>query len=119
MTPHGGEIVSVRRNLICDLVLPAWPKLGEACVLPVEDFIIHGLRDDLLDPYRCLFLEAEWPKVPPKSKVHATDSEWYALVKEGVERNIFGEISYEHMFKDKAGNPVLNGAMGVDKIRGK
>ena len=51
--------------------------------------------------------------------MHATDSEWYALVKEGVERKIFGEISYEGIFKDKAGNPVLNGAMGVDKIRGK
>ena len=54
--------------------------------------------------------------MPLKSKVHATDSERYALVKEGVERKIFGEISYEEMFEDKAGNPVLNGAMGVDKI---
>ena len=36
-----------------------------------------------------LLPEEEWPKVPPKSKVHATDSEWYALVKEGVERKIF------------------------------
>ena len=119
VTSYGGEIVSVRRTLICDLVLPVWPKLGEACVLPVEDFIIHELRDDLLDPYRCLLPEEGWPKVPPKSKVHATDSEWYALVKEGVGRNIFCEISYDGIFKDKAGNPVLNGAMGVDKIRGK
>ena len=117
VTSYGGEIVSVRRNLICDLVLPAWPKLGEACVLPIEDFVTQELRDDLLDPYRCLLPEDEWPKVPPKSKVHATDSEWYALVKEGVERKIFGEISYDQIFKDKAGNPVLNGAMGVDKIK--
>ena len=55
--------------------------------------------------------------MPPKSKVHATDSEWYALVKEGVGRKTFGEISYEGIFKDKAGNPVLNGAMGVDKVK--
>ena len=86
--------------------ITAWPKLGEACVLLVEDFITHDLRD-FSDPYRCL---------PPKSKVHATDSEWYALVKEGVERNIFGEISYDGISKDKNGNAVLNGAMGVDKI---
>ena len=117
VTSYGGEIVSVRRTLICDLVLPAWPMLGEAFVLLVEDFITHELRDDLLDPYRCLLPDEEWPKVPPKSKVHATDSEWYALVKEGVERNIFCEISYADLFKDKAGNPVLNGAMGVDKMR--
>ena len=56
----------------------------------MEDFITPELRDDLLDPYRCLPPEGEWPKVSPKSKVHASDSEWYALVKEGVERIIFG-----------------------------
>ena len=47
------------------------------------------------------------------------DSEWYALVKEGVERNIFGEISFDQISKDKNGNPVLNGAMGVDEVRSK
>ena len=95
VTSYGGEIVAIRRTLICDLILPAWPKLGEACVLPVEDLITLGLHDDLLDPYRCLLPEDEWPKVPPKSKAHASDSEWYALVKEGVERKMFGEISYD------------------------
>ena len=55
--------------------------------------------------------------MPPKSKAHATDSEWYALVKEGVERKIFGETSYDEMFRDIAGNPVPNGAMGVGKIK--
>ena len=66
VTSYGGEIVSVRRTLICELVLPAWPKLGEACVLLVEDVITPELRDDLLGPYRCLLPEEEWPKVPLK-----------------------------------------------------
>ena len=57
VTSCGGEIVSIRRTLICELVLPAWPKLGEACVLPVEDLIIPELRDDFSDPYRCLLPE--------------------------------------------------------------
>ena len=47
----------------------------------------------------CSLREEEWPKVPPKSKVHATDSEWYALVKEGVGRKVFGEIPYGEIFK--------------------
>ena len=97
MTSYGGEIVSVRRNLICDLVLSAWPELGEACVLPVEDFITHGLRDGLLDPYRYLLPEGEWSKVPLKSKVNATDSEWYALVKEELSV-IFSEKSPMNKF---------------------
>ena len=47
-------------------------------------------------------------------KVHATASEWYALVKEGVERQIlFCKIPYGEIVKDKSGNPVLNGAIGI------
>ena len=102
---------------MCELVLPAWPKKGEACLLPVEEFVTPELRDDLLNPNRCLLPKEEWPQAPPKSKVHASDSEWYSIVQEGVARNIFGEISYEQIFKDHNGVPVLNGAMGVDKIK--
>ena len=55
--------------------------------------------------------------MPPKSKVHASDGEWYSLVKEGFARGIFGECSCEQVFKDSNGKPVLNGAMGVDRFK--
>ena len=45
-----------------------------------------------------------------KSKVHASEGEWYSLVKEGFARGIFG-------VKGSNGKPVLNGAMGVDKFK--
>ena len=114
---YSGEVVSVRRQIVCSKVLPAWPKAGEACILPAEDFITEELKDDLMNPKRCLLPESDWPKVPPKSKVHATDDEWYSLVKEGSARGIFGEVSYEQVFMDFNGKPVLNGAMGVDKFK--
>ena len=95
-TSYGGETVSIRRTLTCDLVLPAWPILGDACILPVEDFIIPELRDNFIDPYHCLFPGDERPKVPPKSKVHASDSEWYALVKGGSGAKYFRRV---HLIK--------------------
>ena len=88
---YSGEVVSVRRQLVCSEVLPAWPKAGEACILNIENFITEELRDDLMNPERCLLPKSEWPKVPPKSKVHASDGEWYSLVKEGFSRGIFGK----------------------------
>ena len=114
---YSGEVVSVRRQLICSMVLPAWPKSGEACILAVEDFITEELKDDLMNPRRSLLPESEWPKVPPKSKVHASDGEWYSLVTEGFARGILGEVSFDKVFKDANGKPVLNGAMGVDKFK--
>ena len=114
---YSGEVVSIRRHLICSKVLPAWLKAGEACILAVEDFIIEELKDDLMNPKRRLLPESEWPKVPPKSKAHASNGEWYSLVKEGFARGIFGEVRYEQVFKGSNGKPVLNGAMGVDKLK--
>ena len=83
----------------------------------MEDFITEEFKDDLMNPRRCLLPESEWPKVPPKSKVHASDGEWYSLIKEGFARGIFGEVSFDKVFKDSNGKPVLNGAMGVDKFK--
>ena len=72
-----------------------------------------------MNPKRCLLPESEWPKVPPKSEVHASEGEWYSLVKEGFARGIFGEVTYDKKIRIKwqtNGKPVLNGAMGVDKF---
>ena len=38
-------------------------------------------------------------------------------MKEGFARGIFGEVSFDQVFKDSNGKPVLNGAMGVDKFK--
>lgn len=70
-----------------------------------------------MNPERCLLPKSEWPKVPPKSKVRASDGEWYSLVKEGFSRGVLGEVKFEDMFRDSGGLPVLNGATGVDKIQ--
>ena len=39
----------------------------------MEDSITEEFKVDLVNPKRCLLPESEWPKVPPKSKVHASD----------------------------------------------
>ena len=95
--------------------LPCWPEKGQACVLRVADFVSEELREDLKDPSRCLLPRAAWPVAPPRSRVHATDAEWYSLVKAGASLGIFGKASESELFRDQFGNPVLNGAMGVDK----
>ena len=113
---YGGDVVSVRRQLVADKVIPAWPKPEESCVAAIIEFMPEEIRDDLSDPSRCLLPKDQWPVARPRSKVHATNAEWYSICKAAAARNLFGTIALEDVFTDQFGEPVLNGAMGVDKF---
>ena len=112
---YSGESISVARDLEVDRVLPAWPTREQSCILPIEEFISEELKDDLLDPPRCLLPRTQWPNITPRSKVRASDSEWYSLCKAGGERNILGPVAEEDLFRGADGELCLNGAMGIDK----
>ena len=66
---------------------------------------------------RCLRPRAAWPEVTPRSTVHASDAEWYKIVKEGIHRGIMAEVSEETILRDENGQMILNGAMGIDKYK--
>ena len=68
-------MVSVKRDLIADKVIPAWPKVGKACVVSMHDVVDSQLAADLEDPEHCLLPENEWPSSTPRSKVYACDDE--------------------------------------------
>ena len=114
---YSGKVASVRRDLIAKKVIPAWPAVGSACVAPIADFIDLELREDVLDPFRCLLPRSEWPAEPPRSRVYASDPEWFELCRAGHERKMFVPVEEAEVFKDQHGNPVLSGAMGVDKVK--
>lgn len=114
---YQGDVVTTRRPLVANKVKPAWPKPGKACLFPVVDFLPPELKDDLLDPERCLLPRDQWPMCPPSSKVHASSEEWYELVKYGAHIGLFGEVPEDQVFRNQHGELVLNGAMGVDKIK--
>ncbi len=44
---YGGEVVSVRRELVASKVIAAWPKVGEAWVCPILSYVDEHLRDEL------------------------------------------------------------------------
>ena len=71
--------------MIASRVIPAWPKVGNACVAPMFSFVDSKLKAELLDTEAILLPESEWPKTTPKSKVYASDSEWYDICQAGSE----------------------------------
>ena len=114
---YSGEAVSVRQQLEAALVIPAWPEVGAAAVCPIIDVIDEHLVDELADPRQALLPESEWPSVTPVSKVHALVSEWYEIVKAAHARKMFVEIAEDKIFRNQHGDLVLNGAMGVIKLK--
>ena len=76
---YAGGTVSVRRRLVADKVVPAWPKVGHACVAPIISLVDDELKAELESPDNILLPVSEWPLATPPSKVHASDDEWYAI----------------------------------------
>ena len=114
---YNGNMVSVRRNLIASKVLPAWPQVGKAASVDVMSFLRGELAQDMSDPKRCLLPVEEWPTTTPKSKVYASDSEWYDIVHAGWKRGMIDEVPEHDIFRNNLGQPVMAGAMGVDKFK--
>ena len=112
---YGGEVVSRGRELVPKLVILVWPKPEETCILPIVQFVGEELRQDLENPERCLLPRDQWPQVTPRSRVYASDADWYELVAAGAARGLFGELPPGEVFCDARGDPVVGGAMGVDK----
>ena len=108
--------MSKLRELDADKIFPTWPSADKAGSSRWR--ILWGeLRDDIMDVNRCLFPRSQWPDRTPRSRVHATDAEWYRLVKEGLKRGIFEEVAEDKIFRNQHGEMVLNGAMGVDRFK--
>ena len=72
---YAGDMVSVKRDLVASKVLPAWPKVRNACVVSIHGVVGTQLKADLDDPDHCLLPQTEWPKETPRSKVYAADEE--------------------------------------------
>ena len=92
---YSGGTVSVRRRLEAAKAIPAWPKVGHACVAPIFSLVAKELQAELASPSSILLPEAEWPETTPTSSVHADDDEWYDMCVAGHERDMFVPIKEE------------------------
>ena len=114
---YNGEVTAKAEDLEFGKVIPAWPTAEGAAVVPIIDLLSGELLEDVLDPARCLLPRAQWPSNAPRSRVRATDAEWYRIVKRGLELGLFCVCPENEILVDQHGTKVLNGAMGVKKAK--
>ena len=114
---YSGDCVSVKRELTAHQVIPAWPKVGDACVVAIRDVIDAHLRAEIDHPEACLLPGAELPSVTPRSKVYSNNSEWHLLCEAACARGLFVPIAEDKIFRNQFGDLITCGAMGVDKFK--
>lgn len=67
--------VEYMEDLVCDKVLHAWPKVGQAGIQPIEAFLSVETREQMKDPSKLLLPPEKMPQNSLKSRVRATDQE--------------------------------------------
>ena len=110
-----GEPVVPMEDIQAELVIAAWPKVGEAAIQEAVECVPEPMKKMLLSPEKCLKPVYEWPSKPHSSKVRASDEEWTKIVRAGHERGLMVPVEPTEVFCDSQGVPVLNGCGAVPK----
>ena len=99
------------------MIGPAWSRTEHTGLLPLVRFLDGELLGDLSDPKRCLKPVEQWPSVTPIGRVMASDEELYKIVERGLRLSLMDAADEADILRDHNGKLVLNGAMGVRKLK--
>eukprot|EP00438_Fugacium_kawagutii_P020465 Skav206770 [mRNA] locus=scaffold167:518352:522925:+ [translate_table: standard] len=112
---YAGRPVEYMEDLQCSRILPCWPKVGQAAVQPLENFLSAETREIFDHPERLLLAPEMMPKKALRSKVRATDDEWFRICKEAAARGMMRPVEDSAVPTDRSGHLITNGAGAVSK----
>ena len=112
---YAGRPVEYMQDLVCDKVIMAWPKVGQAAIQPITKFLNDDTKELFKDPNKLLLPKDKMPANALKSRVRATDKEWFRIVQEGVKRGMMKPVSDDLIPRDRNGHFITNGAGAVYK----
>ena len=112
---YAGRPIEYMEDLVCEKVVMAWPKIGQAGIQPIINFLDDDTKKLFEDPSQLLLPKDKLPMNALKSRVRATDEEWYKLVKEGAKRGMMKPVPDDQIPRDRNGHYITNGAGGVHK----
>eukprot|EP00438_Fugacium_kawagutii_P000030 Skav208216 [mRNA] locus=scaffold3686:21970:30201:- [translate_table: standard] len=112
-----GRPVEYLEELVCEKVIPAWPKVGQAGVQPIEAFLTDETKKAMKDPKSLLLPAEKMPQKALRSKVRATDSEWFKIVQAASLRGMMRPVDDSEVTRDREGHLITNGAGAVKKLK--
>ena len=114
---YSGNPVEYMQDLTAAKVIPTWPKVGDAAIRNIADFLTGEAKEALTDPHKWVLPYDKQPDRTKKSVVRASDTEWEKICEAGFKRGMFCYVNDADVPKDKAGFLVVNGAGGVHKAK--
>eukprot|EP00438_Fugacium_kawagutii_P009611 Skav215637 [mRNA] locus=scaffold736:68674:73286:+ [translate_table: standard] len=114
---YAGQPLEYMEDLICEKILPAWPKPGAAAIQPIEAFLSEGTKKAMKDPYSLLLPDEQMPTNALRSRVRASDDEWHRIVAAAAKRGMMKPVDDAKIPKDKLGHLITNGAGAVKKMK--
>eukprot|EP00435_Cladocopium_sp_Y103_P051950 s264_g16.t1 len=79
---YAGNPVEYMEDLVAERVIPTWPKVGEAGIRCITDFLDDAGKNAMSDPKKWVLPLNLQPATSKKSVVRASDSEWYKICTE-------------------------------------
>eukprot|EP00438_Fugacium_kawagutii_P002433 Skav223209 [mRNA] locus=scaffold2072:206144:209877:+ [translate_table: standard] len=110
-----GAPLEYMEDLVMEKVEPAWPKPGEAGVQEITKYVSGPTQQALDDPKAMLLPPDKMPVKSLRSRVRASDTEWFKICKLAHERGLMKIVDDDDIPRDRSGHLVTNGAGGVKK----
>lgn len=102
-------------DLVAEKVAPAWPRPSEAGVQPIEGYLSRETADAFKYPDRLLLPPDKMLERAPRSRVRASDEEWFKICKMGHERDMMKIVSDDLIPRDRKGHLIT--AVGQELSR--
>ena len=112
---YAGRPVEYMEDLIFEKVKPAWPKKGEAGVSSIMKYLSDETRKQMESPQDMLLPMDMMPEKSPRSRVRASDQEWFKLCAYAHSLGMMKVVEDDVVPRDRSGHLITNGAGAVKK----
>ena len=112
---YAGAPIEYMEDLVAEKVAPAWPRPSEAGVQPIERYLSAETADIFKYPDELLLPKDKMQERAPRSRVRASDQEWFKFCKLGHDRGMMKVVSDDLIPRDRMGHLITSGAGAVKK----
>ena len=112
---YTGAPIEYMEDLVAEKVAPAWPRPSEAGIQPIERYLSAATADAFKYPDKLLLPRDKMPERAPRSRVRASDQEWFKICKLGHERGMMKVVADDLIPQDRMGHLITSGAGAVKK----
>ena len=111
---YAGAPIEYMEDLVAEKVAPAW-RPSEAGVQPIERYFSAETADIFKYPDELLLPKDKMQERAPRSRVRASDQEWFKFCKLGHDRGMMKVVSDDLIPRDRMGHLITSGAGAVKK----